>query len=67
MESAAVKHFPGDGVDERDHHLSNAINSQSCEEWDATFGKVYRGLIDAGLPSVMVGHIMLPAYQKIQS
>lgn len=60
----AAKHFPGDGIDERDQHLSASVNSYSCEEWDETFGKVYKGLIDAGLPSIMAGHIMLPAYQK---
>ncbi|WP_267463701.1 glycoside hydrolase family 3 protein [Lonepinella koalarum] len=60
----AAKHFPGDGVDERDQHLSFSINSFSCEEWDKTFGKVYQGLIDAGLPSIMAGHIHQPAYEK---
>lgn len=60
----AMKHFPGDGIDERDQHLSNSVNSLSCEEWDQTFGKVYRGMIEAGIHSVMAGHIMMPAYQK---
>ena len=60
----AAKHFPGDGVDERDQHLSFSVNSFSCEEWDATYGKVYQGLIDAGLPSIMAGHIHLPAYTR---
>lgn len=60
----AAKHFPGDGIDERDQHLSASVNSYSTEEWDKTFGKVYQGLIDDGLPSIMAGHIMLPAYQK---
>lgn len=60
----AAKHFPGDGIDERDQHLSFSVNSLSIEEWDQTFGKVYRGLIDAGLPSIMAGHIQMPAYQK---
>lgn len=60
----AAKHFPGDGVDERDQHLSFSINSFSCEQWDQTFGKVYQGLIDAGLPSIMAGHIHLPAYEQ---
>jgi beta-N-acetylhexosaminidase len=60
----AAKHFPGDGIDERDQHLSSAPNWQSAEEWDATFGTVYSALIDAGLPSIMAGHIALPAYQK---
>lgn len=27
-----AKHFPGDGVDERDQHLSFSVNSFSCEE-----------------------------------
>lgn len=60
----AAKHFPGDGIDERDQHLSFSINSLSTEEWDKTFGKVYSGLIDAGLPSIMAGHIHIPAYSK---
>ena len=60
----AAKHFPGDGVDERDHHLSFAPNTLSVEEWDNTFGKVYRGLIEAGLPSIMSGHIALPEYVR---
>lgn len=61
---SCVKHFPGDGVEERDQHLVMGINSLSCEEWDASFGKVYKGLIDDGLESVMVGHIALPSYSK---
>lgn len=60
----AMKHFPGDGIDERDQHLSFSANSLSCEEWDATFGKVYSGMIEAGVHSVMAGHIMMPAYQR---
>jgi beta-N-acetylhexosaminidase len=60
----AAKHWPGDGVDERDQHLSFSVNSLSTEEWDKTYGKVYKGLIDAGLPSMMAGHIHLPAYEK---
>src|SRR5690606_4936070 len=60
----AAKHFPGDGVDERDQHLSFSVNSFSEEEWNETFGKVWRGLIDAGLPSLMAGHIHLPAFQR---
>ena len=58
----AAKHFPGDGIDERDQHLSFAPNSLSVEEWDATFGKVYGELFEAGLPSIMAGHIALPEY-----
>jgi beta-N-acetylhexosaminidase len=67
MESGSVccmKHYPGDGIDERDQHLCSTVNTYSCEEWDATFGKVYSGMIEAGVHSVMVGHIMLPSYQR---
>ena len=60
----AAKHFPGDGIDERDQHLSFAPNWLSVEEWDATFGKVYGGLFEAGLPSIMAGHISLPEYVR---
>lgn len=62
--AVSIKHFPGDGVDERDQHLVTSINSLSCEEWDATFGEVYKACIDAGAKTVMVGHIMQPAYSR---
>ncbi|MEG0508434.1 MAG: glycoside hydrolase family 3 N-terminal domain-containing protein [Eubacterium sp.] len=60
----AMKHFPGDGLDERDQHLSNSVNTATCEEWDETYGKIYAGLIEEGIQSVMVGHIMQPAYTR---
>jgi len=62
--ACCMKHFPGDGCDERDQHLITTVNDLSCEEWDATFGKVYKGMIDAGVPSVMIGHIQQPAYSR---
>lgn len=62
--AVSIKHFPGDGVDERDQHLVTTVNSLSCEEWDETFGKIYKGLIEAGALTTMIGHIAMPAYQK---
>ena len=58
----SIKHFPGDGVDERDQHLLTSINSLSVDNWKTTFGKVYQELIDFGSKAVMVGHIAFPAY-----
>lgn len=58
----SIKHFPGDGVDERDQHLLTSINSLSVDNWKKTFGKVYQELIDFGSKAVMVGHITFPAY-----
>lgn len=60
----AAKHFPGDGSDERDQHLSFAPNHSTVEEWDNSFGKVFQVLIDAGVPSIMAGHIGLPSYVR---
>ncbi|OON99711.1 MAG: glycosyl hydrolase family 3 [Epulopiscium sp. Nele67-Bin004] len=62
--ACCVKHFPGDGCDERDQHLATTVNDLSCEEWDDTFGKIYKGLIDAGMQSIMIGHIMQPEYSR---
>ena len=59
-----MKHFPGDGTEENDQHLLMGVNELSCEEWEATFGKVYRALIDEGVMTIMAGHIALPAYSR---
>ena len=60
----SIKHFPGDGVDERDHHLLTSVNRLSIDEWEATFGKVYRGLVEKGAQTVMVGHFSMPAMEE---
>lgn len=64
MVATAIKHFPGDGVDERDQHLLTSVNTLSCKEWDETFGDVYKTLIEEGSLTVMAGHIALPAYEE---
>lgn len=62
--AASIKHFPGDGQDERDQHLVTSINDMSCAEWDASYGKVYRACIEKDALTCMVGHIMQPAYSR---
>lgn len=62
--AASIKHFPGDGVDERDQHLLASVNTLSCEEWSKTYGAAYKASIQAGAKTVMVGHIMQPAWSK---
>ena len=62
--ATSVKHFPGDGVDETDQHLLTSVNSLSMEEWDETYGRVYKEMIEAGTLTVMVGHIAMPAYEE---
>lgn len=62
--AASIKHFPGDGQDERDQHLVTTINSMDCETWMETYGAVYKAGIEAGALTCMVGHIMQPAWSK---
>lgn len=61
--ASCAKHFPGDGTEERDQHLVLGVNELSVDEWDESFGKVYKNLIDDGLMTIMAGHIALPEYQ----
>ena len=49
---------------ERDQHLVVSVNDLSCEEWDRTCGAANRASIDAGAKTVMVGHILKPAYSR---
>ena len=62
--ACCCKHFPGDGVEERDQHLVLGVNDLSVEEWDNSFRKVYQTMIDEGLESIMVGHIALPEMSR---
>lgn len=59
-----IKHFPGDGVDERDQHLLSTVNSLPADEWMASYGKIYQTFIEQGVSSIMIGHIMLPAWER---
>ncbi|HEM3137839.1 TPA: beta-hexosaminidase [Streptococcus suis] len=59
-----AKHFPGDGIDERDHHLSFASNPMTKSEWMETFGRIYGEMAEEGLPGIMAGHIHLPNVEK---
>ncbi|MFZ9010143.1 MAG: glycoside hydrolase family 3 protein, partial [bacterium] len=62
--AATAKHWPGEGYDDRDQHLVTTINPLSVEEWEATFGSLYRDAIQSGVLSVMPGHIAFPAWVR---
>lgn len=62
--AASVKHFPGDGLDERDQHLVTTVNDMSVDRWDQTYGRIYRTMIDGGALTIMPGHIALPEYSR---
>ncbi len=60
--AATAKHWPGEGYDARDQHLVTTINPLSMDEWEATFGRLYRAAIDEGVLAVMSAHIALPSF-----
>lgn len=61
---STLKHFPGDGMDERDQHLLTSVNPLSCREWDNSYGDIYQTLIKEGTLAIMCGHIALPSYEE---
>ena len=58
----SCKHFPGDGVDDRNQHFCTSINRLSFPEWMDTYGYVYRSMIELGTASFMAAHIALPSF-----
>lgn len=60
--AACVKHWPGEGFDDRDQHLLTTINPLGMDEWEDKFGRLYRGAIADGVLSVMSAHIALPSF-----
>ncbi len=63
--AASAKHFPGDGMDDRDQHCCTSVNTCSLSRWWATYGRVWQAVIQAGTLSVMVGHISFPEYEGL--
>lgn len=61
--AATAKHFPGDGMDDRDQHLGTTVNHLPFDQWLATYGAVWRHTIASGVWTIMPGHISLPDYQ----
>ncbi|MDD5673626.1 MAG: glycoside hydrolase family 3 protein [Chitinivibrionales bacterium] len=62
--AATGKHFPGDGVEDRDQHLSTTVNSLSRADWFKTYGRVWKKVIDEDIMSIMAAHLALPFMDK---
>ncbi|MFM2058726.1 MAG: hypothetical protein RLY71_3111 [Pseudomonadota bacterium] len=62
--AATAKHWPGEGYDARDQHVLTTVNPLSLEEWESVFGALYRQAINAGVKTIMAGHIAWPAYAR---
>ncbi len=63
---ACVKHFPGEGLDERDQHYVTTHNTMTMADWHASFGRIYAAAIARGIRIVMAGHVTLPAYRPAE-
>ncbi|MHC1782948.1 MAG: glycoside hydrolase family 3 protein [Anaerolineaceae bacterium] len=62
--AACLKHFPGDGIDERNQHLISSVNNLSCLDWDNSYGDIYKACIEEGAMTLMLAPMMLPEYSR---
>jgi beta-glucosidase-like glycosyl hydrolase/CubicO group peptidase (beta-lactamase class C family) len=58
---ACAKHFPGHGDVDVDSHLDLPVINKTREQLDSNELKPFRELINAGIGSVMVAHLSIPA------
>src|ERR1035441_5697805 len=58
-----TKHFPGHGDTDTDSHLGLARTTASVERLDSIELVPFRAAIAAGVDSVMIGHISVPAIE----
>jgi len=61
--AACAKHFPGDGHDARDQHLTTIINPLSASAWREKSGWIFKQTINAGVYSIMNSCIALPSIE----
>ncbi len=62
--ATSIKHWPGDGLDDRDQHFATTHNSLELEDWRQSFGAIYADAIANGVQVVMSGHITLKSYGR---
>lgn len=60
----APKHFPGDGVDDKNQHFCTTVNSLSKSKWMKNYGRIYKKMISEGAESIMVAHVALPWFDS---
>lgn len=63
---ACAKHFPGHGDTETDSHLGLPFLQHSQERLDTLELYPFKKLVAAGIPSIMVGHMNIPALDTTQ-
>lgn len=58
--ASCVKHFPGHGDTQVDSHVGLPVLGANLEQWRKTEAVPFRAAIEAGVDSVMVGHLVAP-------
>ncbi|RYD55288.1 MAG: hypothetical protein EOP56_16290 [Sphingobacteriales bacterium] len=61
---ACAKHFPGHGNTATDSHVDMPVLNQSLEELEEVELYPFRELMKAGIQSVMVAHLKIPALEQ---
>lgn len=62
--AACAKHFPGDGVDDHDQHVTASVNTLDLESWKKMFGRTFSAAMAEDVWTIMAGHIALPAWDN---
>lgn len=65
--ATTAKHWPGEGYDDRDQHPVTTVNPLPFDEWQLSYGRIYRSMIQQGVMSVMSAHIALPSWVRLQN
>ena len=63
--AACAKHYPGHGDTDVDTHLSVAVIDSDLDSMRATALLPFAAAIDAGVASVMAGHLLVPAVDTL--
>jgi beta-N-acetylhexosaminidase len=58
--SAVAKHFPGHGDTAVDSHLALPVITHTREEWSRLDAPPFRAAVNAGVDSIMLGHLAFP-------
>ncbi len=64
---ACAKHFPGHGDVTTDSHLDLPVINKSMAELDSLELYPFRKIFDAGIGSVMLAHLYIPAIDKTEN
>lgn len=63
--AATGKHFPGHGAIEADSHTDLPVDTRPLEDIQARDLQVFRRLVEADLPAMMMAHVVYPDFDSL--